>query len=454
MSGSVSPSLERTLARMQWAVVALIAIATVAVGGAVGAFVSLRQDDATSLALARALVTELDDHAADGPARLSDEIRSELTEQAAFGRDIAIYMGEQRIGATDVGLLLERKPRPPGECATEPLEGRRWRVCSATASTGADVTVGAPLDRLTSATEALAGALLATALGASALFGLLSRRIVRKLLTPLDELRSDVHKIQGTQLSFPRRWNVTEVDSVAEAFDELLTRVRRAVERERRFVGDASHELRTPLTLIRGQLELLAAEPDGADAALMLRSAQRSCDLLVRTTESLLALARDEASLTEAVDLSEILVDVADSSEVLQRLTVDAPEQVLVRGDPQLLRLAVNNLIDNALKYSTGAVRARVAAAAGRASIVVEDEGPGIPEAEIARLVRPFARGAAPGQKGTGLGLALVDHVARVHGGALMLGRSAAGGLEVSVILPPWSAKSPDAIRSALEVAG
>jgi hypothetical protein len=312
MSSRRSQSLERNVARVQWEVVALVVLVTVGVGGAVGAVISRRQDDATSLALARALVSELQNHAADSPDKLDAEIRSELGEQATFGREVAIYAGPHLIGATDVGVRLGHEARPADECRSEPLDGRTWRVCMATASTGANVFVAAPLDRLTSATETLVVALLAAALGTSALFGLLSRRIVRRTLKPLDELRQGVTVIQATdrtELTFTPRWGVTEVDSVADAFDELLTRVRLAVERERRFVADASHELRTPLTRLRGQLELLASEPDAPHVSQTLQAAQRSCDLLARTTESLLALAREEASLTEAVDLGETVAE-------------------------------------------------------------------------------------------------------------------------------------------------
>jgi signal transduction histidine kinase len=444
-------SLERTVARVQWIAVALVVLTTVVVGGTVGGFTSRRQDDATSLALARALVNELEDHTADATEDLATEMRGELREQAAFGREIAVYRGTQLVAASDVGLLLSHDADAPGTCRSEALEGRTWRVCAAAASTGAVVLVAAPLDRLTRATETLVIALLLAALGTSALFGLLSRRIVRRTLRPLDELRRGVSAIQATstELAFAPRWDVAEIDSVAEAFDELLTRVRRAVERERRFVADASHELRTPLTRIRGQLELLAGEPLAPDAPKTLEAAQRSCDLLARTTESLLALARDEASPTETVDIAEIVTDIQDElasreGTPSRRLVVEAADEALLRGDPQLLRLMASNLIDNALKYSEGMVTVRVVAA--RASdddphveLVVEDEGPGIAEEDVVRLVRPFARGASSRIRGTGLGLALVDHVARVHGGTLALGRSVRGGLRATVTVPPWT---------------
>ena len=440
-------SLERTVARAQWMAVAFVALATVGVGGTVGALSSLRQDDATSRALARALVLELEDHASDTPERLAVEIRSELKEQATFGREIAIHQGARLVGATDVGQLLGRDHGPPGTCRSEALAGKTWRVCTEVASTGTEVRVAAPLDRLTSATESIVIALLAAALATSALFGLLSRRIVRRSMRPLEELRTGVSTIQATakaELAFAPRWGVAEVDSVAGAFDELLGRVRLAVERERRFVADASHELRTPLTRIQGQLELLAADPNAPDARQAIEAARRSCELLARTTESLLALARDEAALVETVDVSEIVLVLLDElstrdgpgdGATARRLVIEAGDEALVRGDPQLLRLLASNLIDNALKYSEGKVTVRASSAV---ELVVEDEGPGIDEDDAARLVQPFARGGSSRIRGTGLGLALVDHVARVHDGALVLGRGAGGGLRATVTLPPW----------------
>lgn len=442
-------SLERTVARMQWAAVALVALTTVLVGGAVGAFTSLREEDATSLSLARALVNELNNHAADTPEALDTEIRSELKEQAAFGRQVAIYLDARLIGATDIGRDLPSDTRPLGACRSEPLQGKTWRACSAAAITGAIVTVAAPLDQLTAPTETLVTALIVAALVTSALFGLLSRRIVRRSLRPLEEFRSGVAAIRAntsTELSFDLRWGVSEVDSVAQAFHDLLGRVRLAVDRERRFVADASHELRTPLTRIRGQLDLLAIEPSGPDSVKTLQAAQRSCDLLVRTTEALLALAREEAALIETVDMSEIASAVqAEQSQrddaADARLTLRAADEALVRGDPHLLRLAVSNLVENALKYSDGPVTIRVgtvAHAPGDSSIgvAVEDEGPGIADSDAKRLLQPFARGASR-VRGTGLGLALVDHVARVHGGEVRLTRTSPG-FRASLIIPPW----------------
>lgn len=448
MNPAHARSLERTLSRAQWLAVAVVALATVLVGGAAFALASLRQDDATSLALAGVLVAELENHAGDSAADLDAKIERELLEQASFGREIAVYVGSRAVGRK-APSIIPASDRVPGQCRSESIDGGTWRVCSAMASTGATVHVAAPLARLFITTQTLMLVLIAAAIVTSAGFGLLSRRIVRRSLKPFDELRRGMMAMPAnasTELAFVTRWNVVEVDSVAAAFDQLLSRVRDAVERERRFVADASHELRTPLTRLRGQLETLADAPTVSSAADTLAAARRSCELLGRTTESLLALARDEALLSETVDVSEIIAaireDMASRDDHLdRRVLLDAPEEALVRGDPQLLRLAAANLLDNALKYSDGSVRVIVTSSRGSRSgvaLVVEDDGPGIPEGDIARLLRPFSRGASR-VRGTGLGLALVDHVVGVHRGTLALGRSSSGGLRATVTLPVWA---------------
>lgn len=444
-------TLERSVTRMQRLTAVVVAFVTVAVGVAAGAAWSLRADDATSLSLAAALVTELEDHARDDRDDLVGELRNELREQAAFGREVAIYAADGvLLGATDVGRLLRVATVPSAGCATEPVGKRDWRVCSQRASTGAWVRVAAPLERLTRATEALLLALLVAAVAASVVSGVVSRRIVRNALRPLEELRSGVSGIPGTastDLAFSARWGVSEIDSVAAAFDGLLARVRLAVERERRFVADASHELRTPLTRIRGQLELLALEPTAPDAPAMMLAAQRSCDLLVRTTEALLALAREDPVLTETVDLAELAASVSETIDgrvedrSAPRLVVQADEETLVRGNPELLRLAISNLVENALKYSEGRVVVRATPAIGGVvQLTVSDEGPGIPAPDVERLLRPFARGTAVRARGTGLGLSLVEHVARTHRGTLVLGPAESGGLRASLELPEWTA--------------
>jgi len=453
MSSRLRESLQRTVSRVQWIAVAVVALVTVVVGGAVGASISLSSDDATSLALSRALVNELQNHASDTDEQLELKMRSELKEQASFGRELAVYKDGKSIGG--VSRVIADAPRASGGCQSERVLDHTWRVCSTRASTGATVHVAASLDRLVATTRTLILALCASALFTTALFGLLSQKVVKRALTPLDALRKDVAAIRGdsrAHLSFPRRWGVPEVDSVAEAFDQLLGRVAALAEREQRFVSDASHELRTPLTRLRGQLELLASESMSPSVRSMLRAAERSCALLARTTESLLALAREKASCTEAVDLAETVADLHGElalrdDALRQRLVVRAEEEALVRGDPQLLRLAVGNLVDNALKYSSGVVVVSVTPQPGdspgsRVEVAVVDEGPGIAEADLPRLLQPFARGTSHAVQGSGLGLALVDHVARVHGGALLIGRAISGGTRAEMTLPKWSSRS------------
>jgi signal transduction histidine kinase len=155
----------------------------------------------------------------------------------------------------------------------------------------------------------------------------------------------------------------------------------------------------------------------------------------------LLALSHDQAASTEAVDLGDLAFDVVGAleDEDARRIRVVAG-QALVRGDPTLLALATRNLVDNALKYSSRAVEVRVTGDPAHCSLVVLDEGPGIPDAELISVRGPFVRGrqGAEAVRGAGLGLALVEHVSTLHEGSLSLENASQGGLRAAMILPPW----------------
>ncbi len=215
-----------------------------------------------------------------------------------------------------------------------------------------------------------------------------------------------------------------------------------AHEREQRFVADAAHELRTPLTQLRAQLELASAELlDGVVPHARIAAAARTTQDLGRTMEILLALARNQATVDETIDLDDVVAACVASlpPDHAMRVRVELGEGAIVRGDEMLLRLAVGNLIDNALKYSPGQVEIRTDATEDAATVQIDDHGPGLTEAECFRLRAPFVRGATGGPRvrGVGLGLALVDHVATPHDGSLALGQ-AASGLRATLRFSLW----------------
>jgi len=214
--------------------------------------------------------------------------------------------------------------------------------------------------------------------------------------------------------------------------NDLLGRLRRALSRQRAFVADASHELRTPLAVLRGELEL-ASRPGRSREALAaaVHSAAAEADRLARITTDLLLLARsDEDQLSLRLEQAEVRPLLARSAELAgPRLAeaglscrIDAPAALRARIDPDRIREAVDNLLDNALRYApAGSVIVLTARVSGPdLEIEVEDDGPGFPADFLAHAFERFRRpdsGRGRDQGGAGLGLAIVQAIAVAHGG-------------------------------------
>lgn len=263
--------------------------------------------------------------------------------------------------------------------------------------------------------------LVTTLLGA--IFGVL---VARTLLAPLARLQRAVEQVD------PRRPGdaelgedeaVAEVDALRGALRTVLERLASALARSQRFSRDAAHELRTPLTTMLGELELAAEALPGASGD-EVRRAQRVGQRLRGLIERLLVLARTDEPLEHLEDVS-LLSLVEDlrielPPELRERVAITG-DDLSVRGDASLLAAMVGNAVDNALKFSSGPVHVELSREATDALIVVRDEGPGLPPELRARAFEPFHRSAAArasGVPGHGIGLALVQHVALVHGGS------------------------------------
>jgi signal transduction histidine kinase len=323
------------------------------------------------------------------------------------------------------------------------VAGTLSRVCVVKTNPDTAIVVASPVAPLLFAQLPILGAVAAAALFASAVFAVVARRVVRRGLEPLEAFERYLSRRPASGGGpVPASWGAEEIDDLAQTFNALLERIDVAVEREHRFVSNAAHELRTPLTRLRAQIELVLQQGDtSADSSRRLTLAARSCAELGCQVDALLALARDQAAPNETVDLSELVADVvraveADDAERIQLMA----EPALVWGDPSLLGLAARNLLDNALKYSDGPVEVHVVADSGHGSLIVCDEGPGIAESELLAVREPFVRGAKdnPRVRGAGLGLSLVDHVAKLHGGELTLDNRSSSGLRAALVLPSW----------------
>jgi two-component system sensor histidine kinase TctE len=255
-------------------------------------------------------------------------------------------------------------------------------------------------------------------------------------LTPIDAARA------------PR-----EVVPLVEAINHHVLRNRELMEKRRRFVDDASHQLRTPLATLAAQVGYAVREPDPVRVRDALQAIKLQLDDTVVRTNQMLTLARADTAEVEIgpVELNALAESVARArwNEARDRdidfgfEAADAP--VSVRGHEGLLREALHNLIDNALKYTPagGNVTVRVVSRDDHAELVVIDDGPGIPAAERARAGERFFRASNVTTTGSGLGLAIVRSVANRLGGWMDVDSGPADkGCAISLRLPRWPSEA------------
>jgi signal transduction histidine kinase len=230
-----------------------------------------------------------------------------------------------------------------------------------------------------------------------------------------------------------------ELARLGETLNHLLARVDAARSGERTFVARASHELRTPLTLLRTELELALRRPRTvAELHAAVESAAEEVDQLTRLANNLLLLAgedrEDISALREPVNVHDLLADEAARFGPLaaqrgRSIRCSAPRGLFLDADPQRLRQALRNLVQNALDHGAGEVLLDAVAISDDVEVRVTDTGPGFSSELGERAFEPFARSAAG--HGSGLGLAVVASVARAHGGSAGTRHSPGGGTDV-----------------------
>ena len=223
-----------------------------------------------------------------------------------------------------------------------------------------------------------------------------------------------------------------------------LVPIRASLRRQREFAADTSHELRTPLAVIRAGVARVDQQPDArvSEVAPVLEAVDEEAVRLGALVDDLLALARTDAGPADLelrdVDLAEVaaaamtaLEPLAAKRGVHQALDV---EPAPMRGDEERLRRLVTVLVDNAIRHGHEGGHVLVTVRAG--SLVVEDDGPGIPAADRGRVFERFWRGADAAPGGSGLGLAIAAWIADRHDGRIWVGESALGGARFWVTLP------------------
>jgi signal transduction histidine kinase len=329
----------------------------------------------------------------------------------------------------------------PDECSTRAED--RLRSCSVAAAGGVIVTA---VSIHTPHTLPFVSAALVALAFCGLMTWVLTRPVVSSVMAPFSRLRARVAAIDvdvdlESDLGAPE--HVVEVDELRATIEHLLGRVGTALEQAQRFAANAAHELRTPLTAVRAELQLLAEHASlSSDVSGDLATAQSKVGDLVVLVDRLLVLATPKRAAiepNEIVSLRDVLEDVVRTLPAAQRSKVQLSEvDALVRGDRMLLESLFANALTNGLKFGDQ-VRVAMTLAEGVATITLDDDGPGLAEADWERVFEPFYRD--PGalrrrQPGHGLGLALVRHIAESHGGSAGFQRREGPGARLQVQLP------------------
>ncbi len=325
----------------------------------------------------------------------------------------------------------------------EPVRARPgWIAVAGSSLEAADGTVSALVTRL-----AIGGSIFVLICGAGAYL------LARAALAPAERLRREAAALSeqdpAARLLVPRTRD--EIAALAGTMNDLLARLHSALARQRSFVADASHELRTPFAVLSGELEL-AARPGRtrAELAEAVASAADEAARLSRITDDLLTLASsDERQLAVRAEPTDLAGLLARSAEQAARraadagvtLQISAVPGVMALVDSDRIRQAVDNLIDNALRFAPAGSQIEISAAASGpdVTIAVADSGPGFPADFLPHAFERFRRpdgGRARADGGAGLGLAIVHAIARAHGGTASASNRPAGGALVQLRLP------------------
>jgi len=239
-----------------------------------------------------------------------------------------------------------------------------------------------------------------------------------------------------------------EIAPAVITLNRLFSTLRSSVQSQQQFIANTAHQLRTPITGLQAQLELLIAESAAAPVKGRLLTLQEGIRQLAHSANQLLTLARADPTVNLAAKNQPVALD-AIVGEVVARffdralqcdidLGVDAAPTSIF-ADPSLIDDLLSNLVDNALKYTPagGTVTVSAGHANGKAHVIVEDTGPGIPEADRDRVRQRFFRLPNSPGHGSGLGLAIVDEIARLYGATVSIGAGAhAAGTRICVRFP------------------
>lgn len=368
---------------------------------------------------------------------------SKPPDRTMFGDASGWRVGARKLRLTD--LLKTGRVHPEDDGVDDDIEYPELVVVAGVSPAMAE----ASLRQLGAALAVVSAILLAG-------IALLARMLCARALRPLRRMAQAAQAISARDPAarLPDPQTRDELAELASAFNDLLGRLREVMEKQRRFAGEASHQMRTPLAGILGQIDVTRRRARSAeDYEITLDQVRRDAMRLSQVVESLLFLAREDASALlsefESVDLCSWVPLHLQSATPHERdgdvtFLADGGE-AWIRTHPPLLGQLVENLIDNARKYSSKGqpITVRVMTRAGRAMLQVQDAGIGMSADEVARVFEPFFR-SSHRVPGVGLGLTVVQRIAAVLGAAIYLESIPGEGTAFQVEFPEAPAPSTD----------
>jgi signal transduction histidine kinase len=412
----------------------------------------------TSLVLAqRAMLTEsLDESLAQQADDVVDALRAGRTVTPQDRRsDDAVVQVVGPDGAVRVSLPASAAPLlggsdPAGSgVRTVDLPTGAARLLTRTVGEDTVVVAGSLDDVEESGATLVRGLAIGIPLSTAVLAGIVWWAVGRAL-RPVDDIRARVDEISGSRLDrrVPETGSADEIARLARTMNAMLARLQQSAERQRAFVADASHELRSPVTTIRTELEVAqrtAGDGDWPDVAARLLREEARLEAVI--ADLLLLASLDDATPAPdpvLVDLAELAHEEARRrapAEAEVTVEIDAPTAVVVQGNRTQLHRAFANLLDNAGRHARGTVRVAVHQRDGRARLLVDDDGPGIADADRERVFERFTRldehRARNGDTGgAGLGLSLVRGIADRHRGTAWVETAPLGGARLVLELP------------------
>ncbi|WP_299824426.1 ATP-binding protein [uncultured Pontibacter sp.] len=271
---------------------------------------------------------------------------------------------------------------------------------------------------------------------------------------PINHIVQEVNKIRASNLHLRLKEQTAkdEIGNLIHTFNQMLSRLEMSFDMQKNFISNASHELHNPLTAISGEIEVaLLKKRDPEEYIVSLENMQRETERLEKLTSDLLGLAQTgfdgDTMLQEELRIDELLM------EILSEICNPYPEQsinwdmqhmpseagaLVINGNKSLIKIAVSNILENAVKFSNGnGVNVDLEADKKGVKIVVKDKGIGIPEQEQPHIFQTFYRATnARGHKGTGIGLPLTEKIMKMHGGNIEITSLEGTGTQVTLYFP------------------